>query len=98
MKSIKAHARQTLFDISIQEFGSVEAAFEILQNNPALEGITVDLPEGMILQIPDISEFTNTAIRDYLADEKIATGNYVAPVPVTVQRHYGPAYKPTQYR
>jgi hypothetical protein len=92
---VKANARQTLFDIAIQEHGSAEAAFDILQENPALEGITVDLPEGTVLTI-GTSENGNTSVRDFLQDEKIATGQYVPPAG-TVIKKYGPSYDPSKY-
>ena len=97
MKVIKAMARQTIIDIAIQEFGSAEAAFEILKDNPALEGITIDLPEGTLLNIAAASDNANSAVRDYLSSEKIATGSYVAPDPLTPQRNFGADYDPTKF-
>lgn len=97
MAVIKTKARQTMFDIAIQEFGSAEAAFEILMLNPRLSGITADLTEGMDIVIPDTSENLNTPVKNYLAGEQYATGNYIDQGVIPAGRNYGSAYNPIKY-
>ena len=45
MKSIKVIKGQNIFDIAVQEYGNIEAAFEIIENNPDLKGEN-DFPAG----------------------------------------------------
>jgi hypothetical protein len=37
MKSITAQFGQTIFDISLQELGSIEGVFDLLEANPGLQ-------------------------------------------------------------
>jgi hypothetical protein len=52
MKVITAVTGQTLFDISIQEMGSVEGVFDILNSNPFLR-LDMAIPAGTKVLVPD---------------------------------------------
>lgn len=45
MRQITTIKNQTVFDLAVQEYGNMEAAFQILVDNPHLVG-TNDLPIG----------------------------------------------------
>lgn len=74
MQNIQVIERQTLFDIAIQQHGTVETLFEILGNNPGLEGITDRLEQGQILKSDDTDPLQNKIVRDLLLPYKIASG------------------------
>ena len=50
MKTITVQDRQTIWDIAMQEYGSVEGVFELIDDNP---GLTIDsnLTGGQLLKI-----------------------------------------------
>ena len=64
---------QSLFDIAVQEFGSVLSVFEIAFANNL--SVTDELKGGQVLTLPD-SAFTNNDIANYFKGNKrnIATG------------------------
>lgn len=45
MKQITTVKSQTVFDLAVQEYGNMEAVFEIINNNPELIGMN-DYPDG----------------------------------------------------
>ena len=53
---------QSLFDISIQEYGSVNYVFDLALANGL--SITADLEPGTLLELPEV-ETDSTDIRDY---------------------------------
>jgi len=52
MSSVKILPKQTLFDIAVQECGSIEAVFEIARTNNL--SITAELPAGTIIILPEV--------------------------------------------
>ena len=48
MRQIITVENQTVFDIAVQEYGNMEAAFQILTDNPHLVGLN-QLPAGYTL-------------------------------------------------
>lgn len=48
MRLITTVRNQTIFDIALQEYGTVEAAFQIIEDNPHLSGLN-DFPAGVTL-------------------------------------------------
>jgi hypothetical protein len=54
MRRILSVKNQTVFDIAVQEYGNVEAAFQILADNPHLAGMN-DLPSGY--ELPEGIDF-----------------------------------------
>jgi hypothetical protein len=52
MKTVIAQAGQTLFDIALQEMGSVEGVFDILDSNPFLR-LDMAIPAGTKVLVPD---------------------------------------------
>lgn len=68
-KQIYIQANQTLFDISIQEFGSIEGVFYILDVNPGLT-IESNLVNGETILIPN-RESLNKKVVDYYDSLKI---------------------------
>jgi hypothetical protein len=73
MKTITALENQTIWDIAIQEMGSIEGAFDILQANAFLR-IDLSIPAGTKVQVPD--SVINADVVDYLSRNGIkpATG------------------------
>ena len=61
---ITALHNQSLFDISIQVYGSIAYVFELALANGL--SITSDLVPGQIIEVPEI-EVESTSIRDYYA-------------------------------
>lgn len=75
MKQISTVKNQTVFDLAVQAYGNMEAAFQILVDNPHLVGAN-DLPIGYNLPVDidfDISypikEGTMIYLQDYLQSE-----------------------------
>jgi hypothetical protein len=62
MKVITAITGQTLFDIALQEMGSVEGAFDILGINAFLR-LDMSIPSGTQVLVPD--KVINPAVVDY---------------------------------
>lgn len=48
MRQIITTKKQNIFDLAIQEYGNVAAAFQILADNPELSGLNA-LPDGYVL-------------------------------------------------
>lgn len=48
MRQIITVKNQTIFDLALQAYGNVEAAFQILNDNPELKGMN-DFPDGYAL-------------------------------------------------
>lgn len=47
MRQILTVKGQTIFDLAVQEYGNMEAAFQILTDNPHLSGLN-DFPVGYV--------------------------------------------------
>ena len=64
MKIIEVIQGQSLVDISVQEYGTAEAMFVILEDNPllVLEDLTDEVPMGTMLRIRE---------EDVLLDKKV---------------------------
>lgn len=73
MRTINSQKNQTVFDISLQEYGHVEGVFKILAANAFLRP-DVSLDDGQLILIPD--EPINQDIVDYYKKNNIrpATG------------------------
>lgn len=69
MKQVTAVTGQTLFDIALQEMGSAEGVFDILNSNPflrldmAIPGKTIVLVPEIILQQPVVDYYTLNGIK-----------------------------------
>jgi hypothetical protein len=51
--TLVVQANQSVIDISIQVYGSIEAAFDLMEDNPTvLANITDEIPAGTLLYIP----------------------------------------------
>ena len=48
MNNVKTYKDQSVFDIAIQEYGSIEGVFDLLKNNPGLE-FDSDIESGTAL-------------------------------------------------
>lgn len=71
MQTIKNN--QSLFDITLQEYGDIRAVFELaLLNDISWTDI---LFTGMNLEVP-ISKFSNQTIKDYYARENIELATF----------------------
>ena len=76
MKEIIVHNNQSLFDIAVQEYGTVEAVFDLAVANNV--SITEMLTAGQVIKVPELpAEQTNREVVDYLRREGIkpATGD-----------------------
>ena len=71
MQTIKVKHNQSLADIAIQEYGSIEGLFLIVEDNPTLNGITDNVFFDDELLIRD--KAINSQMKNYLATETIAT-------------------------
>lgn len=86
MRQILTIKNQTVFDIAVQEYGNMETAFHILEDNPHLAGAN-DLPVGYNLP-PDIDfdisypiqEGTIIYLQDSLPLENTVTANQLEQV------------------
>lgn len=47
---VKVENNQTIWDIALRHYGSIDGAFKILQDNPALD-LDVDLVQGTLVNI-----------------------------------------------
>lgn len=72
-KRVTILQNQSLFDISLQEFGSVEGLFNLLLANPGMQ-IDSDIPSGTILKLD--GEVIRPEVVDYYIKNGIkpATG------------------------
>lgn len=68
MKQITTYNDQTVFDIAIQEMGSVEGVFELIDMNPELK-LDLSFPAGMIVTIP--KTVINAQVVDYYSRNNI---------------------------
>ena len=64
MKTITAEANQTVFDIAIQDMGSVEGVFDILEANAFLR-LDMSIPAGTKVLVPDT--VIDADVVDYLS-------------------------------
>lgn len=64
MKTITAEANQTVYDLAIQEMGSVEGVFEIIQANAFLR-LDMSIPAGTKIFVPDT--VIDADVVDYLS-------------------------------
>ncbi len=71
MQIIKVKHNQSLADIAIQEYGSIEGLFLLVDDNPTLNGITDNVFFGDELQIRD--KTINAQMKEYLVPHDIAT-------------------------
>lgn len=73
MSKVKVVAKQSLFDIAIENQGSVLQAFRWAQQNGL--SVTDELTPGQELEFPDITDNSNTDITSYFSgsSKKIAT-------------------------
>lgn len=62
MQSVTVRDGQTLFDIAIQQLGSVDRVFDLAQLNGL--GINDNLVSGQVLLLPDVA-FENATTVDY---------------------------------
>lgn len=67
-KVIQVEGNQTIFDIAIQYYGSVDAFFMVLEDNPDLFGIDVALKSGQLLNI--IQEPVNKEVVEFYRKKK----------------------------
>lgn len=69
---------QSLFDIALQQCGSIEAAYEIaLANESKITSLTEPVPVGTILEIAASAGNTNTLVKEYyeINNIKVASAN-----------------------
>ena len=71
MRVIKVIKNQSLLDIALQEYGSVNGAFWLVEDNDKLLGITDNVFENDELNIRD--EVINEKMKNYLAPHDLAT-------------------------
>lgn len=83
MKTIESLTGQTLFDIAIQEMGSPEGVWDILELNPELR-IDIVIPTGTTVYVPDT--LIKPAVVDYYTRNGIKpvsnSGDGVVYIPV----------------
>jgi hypothetical protein len=61
MKEIKTHFSQSIFDLAVQYYGSIDAVWNIIDDNNLSDGLDTDLTGGQILRIRTDVEFNTTA-------------------------------------
>ena len=76
IKTITVQAGQSLWDISLQELGSIEGIFDVADANN-INDITGDLIPGSLLTIDD-SKIINQEIVDYYKNKEIQPSSNVA--------------------
>lgn len=69
MKTITSQSGQTLFDLSIQELGGIEAVFDLLDANEQLQ-LDLSVPAGTRVVIP--SYFVNKRIAEHFLSNNIS--------------------------
>lgn len=75
MKVIKVKENQTIFDILIQEYGSIIPFDWLLDDNPSIDSIPYNLKEDQELKIRQNTQ--NTYVKNKLAPHIISTGKGV---------------------
>ena len=76
-KKIKVLERQTIWDLAIQEYGSIDGAFKILSDNPTLDLATDLVPGTLILinSLPINKDVVNTLIEKGIVLANKSSGN-----------------------
>lgn len=80
-KTVVVRDRQTIFDIAIQVYGSIEGVFDLIKDNPTkLSSVTDVIPAGTLLE-------TNRAFREadtvnYYVTNKLLPANGEPPAVV----------------
>lgn len=62
MESVTAQSGQTVFDIALQEMGSIAGVFDLLEANPELQ-LDLAVPEGTRINKPDL--VVNNLVAEY---------------------------------
>ncbi len=77
MKVIKVEEGQNIIDIAIQEYGSFEAVFQLLEGNPNLENLNVFLENETELLISKTALDENVVIKNEYKKRKyrVRTGD-----------------------
>jgi hypothetical protein len=65
MNKVKVEDGQTLFDIAIQEMGTIEAMFHIVSKNNQIASVSSNLRDGAIVLYDKTNEIANQAIRSW---------------------------------
>ena len=75
MKIIEVIQGQSLVDISVQEYGTAEAMFVILEDNPllVLEDLTDEVPMGTMLRIREEDVLLDKKVLSVLNGKKVST-------------------------
>jgi len=71
MKTITAIANQTVQDIAVQYYGSIEGQWMILADNDGIDSITGQLTAGQLVRIRE-NEAVNPELVDYFSRHNIA--------------------------
>ncbi|WP_053405003.1 hypothetical protein [Persicobacter sp. CCB-QB2] len=72
MQTIKTVRGQSIFDLAIQEYGNIEAAFMIIEdNNLYTIDVADSLPEGMEVKIRETDDTIRQNVLKKLDGEKV---------------------------
>ena len=75
--SYRVLEQQNIFDIALQEFGSVEPAFDILAANTDMNGITDNILPGNNINMPSNPVInTNIMLIYNKTNQKVTTGMF----------------------
>lgn len=86
-RKVKVQDRQTVFDIAIQEYGSVEACFVLMADNPdKITSLTMDLVPGTILNI--ISPPVDIPIASFMSANSIQVVSISTAPPSMLQNRH----------
>lgn len=72
MRVINVKRNQTLFDISIQEYGDIGGVYHLIHDNN-LNGMLDNLFEGQELKVSDVN-IINNEIKKYVSSKVLTTG------------------------
>lgn len=88
-KYINIETKQSLFDLSLQEYGSVEGLFLLMEDNN-IASVNDNLNNGDALSIK--SEAVNRGVVDYYEERGIGVRLSVEFVPVVVTRAFSSGF------
>lgn len=73
VRQILVKPNQTIWDVALNEFGSIEGVFEILKANDSLESLNEDLSVGQELKIVNV--VLNDTVLEYYKSKNIASAS-----------------------
>jgi hypothetical protein len=80
-REVRVVRGQSLFDLAIQEYGSVEEVYRLLDDNPEVITVDAELMPGSILKVQERPQLEDERTMNYFRTRnlKVATGETISP-------------------